>query len=52
VGEPLRLATQEALKPYLMEAFHPGPAVFLSGLREDAVPVGALLLAAEAARRG
>jgi glucokinase len=50
MGEPLRSAVAEAMKAYLMEAFHPGPAVFLAGLREDAVPVGALLLAAEAAR--
>jgi hypothetical protein len=28
-----------------MEAFQPGPAVRLAALQEDAVPVGALLLA-------
>ncbi len=49
LGEPLRLAVAEALKPYLMEVFRPGPAVFLAGLREDAVPTGALLLAQAAA---
>ncbi|MCC6235506.1 MAG: ROK family protein [Verrucomicrobiales bacterium] len=49
LGEPLRLAVAEALKPYLMEVFRPGPNLFLSGLREDAVPTGALLLARDAA---
>lgn len=48
VGEPLRMAVAEALKPYLMEVFQPGPPIFLAGLREDSVPVGALLLAAHA----
>ena len=50
VGEPLRAAVSEALKHYLMEVFLPGPALFLAGLAEDAVPVGALLLAAETLR--
>lgn len=45
LGEPLRLAVTEALRPYLMEVFQPGPAIFLAGLREDSVPVGSLLLA-------
>ena len=36
-----------------MDAFHPPPAVRLAALGEDAVPVGALELAARAlARRG
>lgn len=48
VGEPLRLAVAEALRLYLMEVFQPGPALFLASLREDAVPTGALLLAASA----
>lgn len=47
VGEPLRLAVAEALKLYIMEVFLPGPALFLSGLGEDAVPTGALLLAGQ-----
>jgi glucokinase len=47
VGEPLRIAVAEALKHYVMEVFLPGPALFLSGLGEDAVPTGALLLAAQ-----
>jgi glucokinase len=47
LGEPLRGAVAEALKHHLMEVFQPGPALFLAGLREDAVPVGALLLAAQ-----
>lgn len=45
VGEPLRAAVAEAMKGYLMEVFRPGPPVFLAALAEDAVPVGALLLA-------
>lgn len=47
VGEPLRAAVANALKRYVMEAFAPGPRVVLAGLGEDAVPVGALLLARE-----
>ncbi len=45
VGEPLRAAVADALQRYVMEAFAPGPRVVLAGLGEDAVPVGALLLA-------
>jgi glucokinase len=45
VGEPLRAAVERALAPYIMEAFLPGPKILLSGLKEDAVPVGALELA-------
>ncbi|PAW87738.1 MAG: sugar kinase [Pedosphaera sp. Tous-C6FEB] len=50
VGEPLRAAVASALKRYVMEAFAPGPQVAMAGLGEDAVPVGALLLAQGAAR--
>jgi glucokinase len=45
VGEPLRAAVATRLRRYVMEAFAPGPRVVLAGLGEDAVPVGALLLA-------
>lgn len=45
-GEPLRSAVAEAIRLYLMEVFLPGPPIFLAALREDAVPVGALRLAA------
>lgn len=45
VGEPLRKAVEERLLNYLMDAFQPGPAIRLSTLKEDAVPVGALVLA-------
>jgi glucokinase len=45
VGEPLREAVQSALARYLMKAFAPGPVIRLAGLREDVVPVGALVLA-------
>lgn len=48
IGEPLRQAVASALTPHCMEAFQPGPAVVLAGLGEDAVPVGALTLAASA----
>ena len=46
VGEPLQSGVIAALPGYVMKAFHPPPAVRLAGLREDAVPVGALHLAA------
>jgi glucokinase len=46
VGEPLRERIAAALPRWVMEAFAPGPRVALAALREDAVPVGALLLAA------
>jgi glucokinase len=46
LGEPLREAVARHLPRFLMEAFRPGPRVALAGLGEDAVPVGALLLAA------
>lgn len=44
-GEPLRAAVAEALPRFVMEAFHPVPGIRLATLGEDAVPVGALLLA-------
>ena len=44
-GEPFRAAVETALKRFVMEAFAPGPRVALAALREDSVPVGALLLA-------
>ena len=50
VGEPLRASVQAALDRFVMEAFAPGPRVVLAALREDAVPVGALLLAANQQR--
>lgn len=45
VGEPLRAAVEAALHGFTMKAFQPGPAIRLAALGEDAVPVGALLLA-------
>jgi glucokinase len=47
IGEPLRDAVAQALPPFLMKAFRPGPRIALSSLKEDAVPVGALVLAAK-----
>jgi glucokinase len=47
LGEPLREAVADRLPQYIMDVFHPGPQVYLAGLREDSVPVGALLMAAD-----
>lgn len=52
VGEPLRLAVAHALRDWVMEAFRPELNVKLSQLRADAVPVGALLLAAAVVKDG
>jgi len=46
VGEPLRAAIESALPRFVMEAFLPAPPICLAKLGEDAVPVGALVLAA------
>ncbi|HZM04478.1 MAG TPA: ROK family protein [Candidatus Saccharimonadales bacterium] len=46
VGEPLRKAVAESLSRYVMDVFAPGPKIALARLQEDAVPSGALLLAA------
>lgn len=46
LGEVLRAAVARSLPGFLMEAFRPGPEVVLAALGEDAVPVGALALAA------
>ena len=51
VGEPLQAAVESALRRFTMEAFAPGPKVCLSKLGEDAVPIGALLLAQAASTR-
>lgn len=45
IGEPLRKRVLEGLRNYIMEVFGDGPEVKLSALREDAVPVGSLILA-------
>jgi glucokinase len=45
LGEPLRAAVGAQLPPLLMESFRPGPAITTARLGEDAVPVGALVLA-------
>jgi glucokinase len=45
VGEPLKAAIANSLQAHLMEVFKPGPEIRLAQLGEDAVPVGALLLA-------
>ncbi len=47
LGHPLRLAIADALPQFIMDAFQPGPRIVLAALREDAVPVGALALAAQ-----
>lgn len=46
MGEPLREAVAGQLPRFVMDAFRPGPLVALAALREDAVPVGAVTLAA------
>jgi glucokinase len=45
IGEPFRAAVEQALRPWVMEVFAPGPRICLAGLAEDVVPVGALQLA-------
>ncbi len=45
VGEPLRASVAAALAGFTMTAFQPGPEIRLTALGEDAVPIGALLLA-------
>lgn len=50
LGEPLRLAVATALPRFVMQVFVGGPQVKLAALGEDAVPVGALLLAREGTR--
>lgn len=45
VGEALRILIEKKLPGYLMDVLRPGPAIQLSTLKEDAVPVGALCLA-------
>jgi glucokinase len=47
IGEPLRAAVKKSLQGFIMEAFAPGPKIALAQLKEDAVPVGALELAAQ-----
>ena len=47
IGEPLRAVVAARLPDFVMDVFRPGPQVRLAALREDSVPVGALLLAAE-----
>ena len=47
IGEPLRNAVAEKLPSYLMKAFIPAPAITLSTLKEQAVPVGSLILAGQ-----
>ena len=44
LAEPFRRGVEQVLPKFIMEAFHPGPAIALAALGEDAVPVGALLL--------
>jgi glucokinase len=44
IGEPLRMAVKSALERFVMKAFKPAPLVFLSQLREEAVPLGALAM--------
>ncbi len=52
LGESLRAAVESALSQFVMEAFGKGPRIALAALREDAVPIGALLLASSALTPG
>jgi glucokinase len=45
VGEPLRTAIEKHLPGFVMEALRPGLRIVLGALGEDAVPMGALMLA-------
>jgi len=47
VGAPLRAAVADVLPNFVMQAFAPGPDIRLARLGEDAVPVGAMRLAAQ-----
>ena len=47
IGEPLRAAVAERLPQFIMDVYRPGPQIRLAGLREESVPVGALLMAAD-----
>lgn len=47
MGERLRGAVAERIPRLIMEVMQPGPEIALAELGEDAVPVGALLLAAD-----
>jgi len=47
MGERLRVAVADRIPGMIMEVMRPGPAIALAQLSEDAVPVGALLLAAD-----
>lgn len=49
IGEPLRRAVADALPQFMMKAFQPGPRIAISSLQEDAIPIGALLLAEQIA---
>jgi glucokinase len=46
LGEPLRERLAKALPRWIMQALRPGPFVQIAALGEDAVPTGALALAA------
>ena len=51
LGKPLQQGVQSHLERFTMEAFRPAPRVVIAGLRDDAVPIGALLLAGSVPRR-
>jgi glucokinase len=51
VGELLCDAVRRHLASFIMTAFQPGPRILAAALGDDAVPVGALLLAGKSLRR-
>jgi glucokinase len=48
LGQPLLMSITSEVPQFLMETLKPGPAIKLAKLQEDAVPVGALLMAGAA----
>jgi glucokinase len=51
LGEPLRVSISDKLSTYVMEAFRPAPPLKLAKHGENAVPIGALLLASTLQQR-
>jgi len=51
IGSSLAEKVQFYLKKYLMDAFKPGPMIAIAKLKEDAVPLGAMVLAQQYAKK-
>ena len=48
LGDELNKAIEEKLPSYIMKAFLPPPPIQLATLKQDVVPIGALLLGSKA----